>query len=247
MKKILYIFPHYDDEIFVIPKLKNDIANGCDVKIVFLMDSLERSQESLFFLKKIIGINEVSVSTLRLSSTILDGEIYKYIKEIYQALFDNYKDINEIVTTAYEGGHQDHDTASIVGRALANDFGISLSEFFLYNGHKTLGKFYKVANPFYCNIESKTSYTFNDLINLVCVPFIYKTQWKTMLGLWPFLFLKAIIFPLTLNTLSKKSLKIPKYNEVPMYERWKRITYDDFIKVVKKNTEECETITYLLS
>jgi hypothetical protein len=208
------------------------------------MNSKKRLPESIYFLKRIIGINETDISVLKLNWPLLDSEIYKYIKEIYEELCVNFKDIDEIITTAYEGGHQDHDAASVVGRALANKLGISLSEFFLYNGHRTFRKLYRVSSPFHCINEKKIKYTLQDLIHLVKSPFIYRTQWSTMLGLWPFLFMKAFFSPLVLRILSGDALKIPTIKEVPMYERWDRITYNDFNQALKRGVED-KSIAYL--
>ena len=110
------------------------------------MKSDLRLKESQKFLAH-LGVQLENIISIGKILDIDDGAIYLKLDEIYSELDSCLKkilSIEEIVCTAYEGGHHDHDSSSVLARALAKKFNSKLLEFYLYNGHGTQNKFYKV-------------------------------------------------------------------------------------------------------
>jgi hypothetical protein len=147
-------------------------------------------------------------------------------------IFDQISDM-EIVCPAYEGGHQDHDAISLLGRALAKRWRAVFLEFFLYHGYGTKGRFYLVASPLPGKLLKKYRYTLTDWLQLLKVPIVYKSQKMSMLGLWPIIILKAIFTPLVLREILPDSFIVDRHVEVPLYERWRRVTQEEFVDKIK--------------
>ena len=236
-KNIIYILPHFDDEIFVIPKITRDIKDGHNLKFYFLMKSHERIKESKNFLHT-LGVKSSDIESVGDKLNIFDGTIHLHLDKLFQELFSKLNEqqqISEFVCTAYEGGHQDHDAASLLTRSLALKFQSRVLEYYLYNGSGKRGKLYNVAFPINLIKPLFINYSLGNLMSLSKVPLFYRSQAKAMLGLLPFLLFKAVFFrKLILNSLEFNQLNIHDHLTTPMYERWNRITLDEF-KMANKN------------
>jgi hypothetical protein len=236
-KTILYILPHHDDEIFVIPKINHDLVSGENIKFFFLMKSELRLKESRKFLNY-LGVPQDHIISLGEKLNIPDGSVHLYFDLIYReikALLTEGITINEIVCTAFEGGHHDHDTSSVIARRLASDYHCQVLEFYLYNGYGTKKKYYKVAHPVNLVTPIEYRYTFKDFLAVLIGPFIFLSQFKAMLGLWPFLLLQiARRHPLIMNKLDYiQAQTLFQHPELPLYERWGRITEKELNAVIK--------------
>jgi hypothetical protein len=232
--KTLYFLPHFDDEVFVIPKIRKDILSGKSPFFIFFMSSNIRANESVVFLKK-LGVKKENIIFIGEKFNALDGVLLNYLPMFYSELsliFDQISDM-EIVCPAYEGGHQDHDAISLLGRALAKRWRAVFLEFFLYHGYGTKGRFYLVASPLPGKLLKKYRYTLTDWLQLLKVPIVYKSQKMSMLGLWPIIILKAIFTPLVLREILPDSFIVDRHVEVPLYERWRRVTQEEFVDKIK--------------
>ena len=243
-KTIIYLLPHYDDEMFVIPKIVTDLKNNYELKFFFLMKSEQRLKESQKYLTR-LGVYKENIITIGEILDVEDGFIHLKIESIYTILvsyLEKYSNIDEIVSTAYEGGHNDHDMASLIARCLAQKFKIKFMEFYLYNGNSTRGKFYQVASPIQISKIITIKYSLRDFLTIIIAPIFYKSQMNAMLGLWPFLLFKILLKkPLTLNVVETHELFILANIEIPLYERWGRISQselrsiqDIFVKTYKE-------------
>ena len=123
---------------------------------------------------------------------IQDGLIHEqFEKSTFKLYLDFVKthDYSEIVTTAYEGGHQDHDSAFILSFQIAKLLDIPLKIFSTYYKDGFLP--YRVMK----RLQSPISQRFNrfEIVSLFgSLVLIYKTQWKTWLGLSPFVLFKYL-------------------------------------------------------
>lgn len=236
-KTVIYILPHHDDEMFVIPKINKDLQDGHHLKFFFLMKSELRMKESQIFLTA-LGVKNEDIISIGKKFDVKDGVVHLSLENIYNDLYttlSNLENVDEIVCTAYEGGHNDHDVAAILSRALAKKINVKVLEFYLYNGYGTFGKIYKVASPGRLTKKLTYRYRLNDFMAFLKAPFVFVSQISAMLGLWPFLFLKIIFLrPLTLNVLNPEQLKVSEHIDVPLYERWGRIEQSDLLAEVKQ-------------
>jgi LmbE family N-acetylglucosaminyl deacetylase len=242
MKTVIYILPHQDDETFLIPKIRLETLLRAPQFIFFLTKSavspnlsLIREAESTTFLKS-LGVQEKNILFLGSSLSVLDGTVIdnflrlkeELINAIRQVLSRSQSEDVEFVTTAFEGGHHDHDAAYILTRHMANEFKAETKEVFLYNSYRRPGKLYRVAAPYGQGHYESYIYTPSDIFALLRVPLVFKSQWKAMLGLWPFLFFKSFFRPLRVRVTKYSNNLEMTHKYVPMYEKWGRTTMSEF-------------------
>ncbi len=245
MKRIVYLLPHQDDEVFLIPKIRSDLALAEQVLFFFLTESHlseqlteRRIKESQCFLKH-LKVEESQIYNIGKILHIADGKLHQslnaataLIKEILLKTSNEQEAQITLVSPAFEGGHQDHDAAFVLAQRLNQKWPGPLLEYFMYHGYGTRGKMYKVAAPLSAQAVVKFKYKIEDYWLLLRVPLFYPSQGKAMLGLWPFLLMKSLYQPLTFR-LSERGQHL-EHEEVPMYERWGRLTYGEFMLEVKK-------------
>ena len=234
-KNIVYILPHHDDELFAIPKITNDLQAGHTISFFFLMKSERRLNESRKFLGR-LGIDQKNIISIGEKLDTQDGFIHLKLEEIYLELnsqLSNRGSIDEIVSTAYEGGHNDHDVASTITRVLALDFKAKMFEFYLYNGIGKKGKFYNVAFPMYKSSPEFYPYNWKDKYTVFIAPFFFLSQLRAMLGLWPFLFIKSFCNKSLVMDRVASPLKLSEHSETPLYEKWGRIEQKNIFPILK--------------
>ena len=218
------------------------MTSGAQVEFVYLMHSDARLLESLDFLGR-MGVRSEQVLPLGRRFGSKDHHLVDDLPRFYSSLEEHLakreteagiKFDYEFVCTAYEGGPQDHDANSLLARALAQKFDGQVIEYFTYNGYGTKGKIYKVANAIGDALSlEKIPYSWQDLKQVLIAPWIFKSQAKAMLGLWPFLVFKATFGPLLIRRLSKDFALVPSHSETPHYERWGRTTEKTFLSTVE--------------
>jgi len=124
----LYVFAHQDDEVAIAPRIARDVAAGARVVCAFLTDGgapAVRDAESRAVLAE-LGVREAMFVGLP------EKALVEHLEDAYAALPE---DVDEVVTLAWEGGHQDHDAAHLVALALATKQGVRCLEFPLYRSY----------------------------------------------------------------------------------------------------------------
>jgi len=198
----LFLFPHQDDEYFAIPSLLDDPTQSICIFLTkgsfYGSDSTQRNFESLSVLLKlnipkenIIFLNEIlNIEDTKLvfgQEEVLQWIVQKYTNDSGQAL-------SSIYTTAFEGGHPDHDSAAMISMALGKILQIPVFYFFTYHSHPFLPYFFRVAKPFK---NLKTSELKIKSPNLKFTQYLlflkYKSQWKTWIVLAPFLWVRYFL------------------------------------------------------
>lgn len=148
----LVLLAHPDDEMLCLPFL---VAEGAgefqqDFFLYLTLNSLSESRISEA--KDAIRLldREVRQSELvELDFSLRDGAAWKdFTIDDLNSLFRLVQElkIDAILTFTYEGGHQDHDLANVVSRALKNKFDFKITEFSGYRKHSRLPIFV-VCNP----------------------------------------------------------------------------------------------------
>ena len=245
-KKVIYLFAHEDDEIFILAKMATDLGNGCDVHAVWVTDGSGtadpaiREKESRAAMK-MVGLPESNLHFLGYQ----DRYSYKHLDAV---LADVLKiagdDTAEITTDAYEGGNIDHDVTNIIGEIVAQRIKSKPVhyEFPLYNTYKHNYR----AGLFLPRDDAKTLYTPLDeklaALKMDALD-VYKTQF-------------AIINTIKAVTNKKKAMRdgepyrvAPKYDylkpptdEILGYTVNKRfpLTFDDWLAQVKPFLEKVD-------
>ena len=213
---IALILAHFDDEIFVLDYI---LQSKDELLVIYLSDSHHPNGTT-----REIRVNECvkSWKYLGLCTNIVffgndqnlsDGRIYQDINENHIMSLDKLmKDymVTEILSLAYEGGHQDHDLVALVALRLARINSIRHRHFPSYSkGRSGVPLTFEVMkSPEECNctrsFKSPKLLRFKTSLRIF---FIYKSQWRTWLGLSLPILLSCFKTEASLHSCAMKSLK----------------------------------------
>lgn len=172
----LFVFAHQDDEVAIATRIAREVAAGARVVCAFLTDGgapAVRDAESRAVLAS-LGVRDIVFVGLP------DGTLVEHLEEAYRAL--EGIDADEIVTLAWEGGHQDHDAAHLVALALATARGVRCLEFPLYHGKGVPRPFFRVMSPL--RRGEVTRLRIAEVIRSAMLCWRYPSQRRTWLGLF---------------------------------------------------------------
>jgi LmbE family N-acetylglucosaminyl deacetylase len=182
---VVFVFAHQDDEIALASRIRHCVARGDRVTCLCLTDgafavpAAVRDAESRRLLAA-LGAGALRVGQER----IRDGTLVEHLDRALELVAQYASDADEIVTLAWEGGHQDHDAAHLVAAVFARKRGIRCLEMPLYNGHNAFGPFFRVAHPVGEGWTSRKISWREKFANVWLVRF-YPSQRRTWLGLMP--------------------------------------------------------------
>lgn len=195
----VFILAHPDDDVFVRPLIRRAIASGKICQIFILTsstDHLKRKAEIEAACADFGSSCELIFLGEELS--IRDGVALDHLMDIYQAILAHLADdpsrlASEVYTHAWEFGHPDHDAAHLVAGAIARHLSIaeqsrSVTFYRAKDGPLPLS----VQSPhFERNANTRLRLTLRERFDLLMAVRFYPSQWKTFIGLWPFMLLKS--------------------------------------------------------
>jgi len=201
----LFLFAHPDDEFGCYESIRREALSGQEIVCCYLTDggfegqSVERREtESLHVLTR-LGVCRENVKFIGRRVGIPDGSLpcnMLRAAEAVKASVGPGDDVDVVFTPAWEGGHQDHDAANIlacvVSGALRPKRG--LWQFSLYNGAGLRGYLFRVLTPLPSNGPVDTQALSISLrMKYLRFCFAYPSQWKTWLGLLPFVAVRLVL------------------------------------------------------
>lgn len=244
-KNIYFLFAHQDDEIGVFQNIINEnkknrifiiyLTKGGTTKKQMLLRNKESlnglkelgvDSKNIFFINDIIDVNEIK----------LVFKIQKIIEILKKNFFKLYNP-DVIYSHAWEGGHPDHDSAFLISYYFYKKLNIKLYTFPLYNCENLKWPFFNAFVPVKKNGRILIKkYSKKNYIKLFKFMTSYKSQFFSLLGLYPFLLLRIFLFKTYfIQTMSKtEKLSKPHSNEI-MYEQRKIMTWMRFSSIIKKS------------
>jgi LmbE family N-acetylglucosaminyl deacetylase len=238
-KKILFLLAHQDDEIFIAPRISYELSRGAAPFFVFLTngvtggDRSERDNESRACLKR-LGVHEEQIVFLGTEFHIPDSQLVSHLEQCFGSLIEKIKGyaFDEIYAPAWEGGHQDHDAAFLIGLALARRVGLENNfwQFYLYNGLNRRGRFFRVFYPLPNKRERRQrKFKLSEGISILRSIFTFKSQRRTWLGLFPQTLIHLVFFRTEVfDRGALEQLAGPAHGGGLLYERWKRMSFAEF-------------------
>lgn len=236
----VYIFAHQDDEFFCLPQLRKDAEEKKEVKLIYLTNgefnnvcSSVRNLETLSTLFD-LGIEANAVSFLGSILGISDGSLHRsasFVSRILAEIFTSIE-IDNIYIPCYEGGHQDHDSISFIINMLALPTETKVYQFPLYNGYGVPFSFFRVMKNINGQVVSDKSIRFK--ISDMKYIFNYRSQFKTFLGLAPFIMLR-LLFNRTVTLVSYDSayLKDRPHEGRLLYESRLGLSFRDVVDAIE--------------
>jgi len=187
MAQVLFIFAHQDDEIAAASRIRYAIARGDTVTCVFLTDGASRVPSHVRDAESRRALSRLGVDDVRFIGSlerIADGTLPEHLDRALTLVDASVLAADEVITLAYEGGHQDHDAAHLVAAVFARRRGIPCREMPLYNAANVPRPLFRVHHPIGDGWESRRITHREKLANaLLCRQ--YQSQRSTWLALMP--------------------------------------------------------------
>jgi LmbE family N-acetylglucosaminyl deacetylase len=220
----LWLLPHPDDEVFGLPFL-------CEPKskhVIFYLTNGEslREKESRKLHSRSIPNIEVSINFE--FATCADGALSAFLNvNLVNALLEKIKSEKicpeAVITTAYQGGHQDHDAANLLGLIIAYSLQIPLVGLSTYSASQKFFFAYSVM-PSLMNSKTLRYRKAVVLPKLFFAIISYKSQLRTWLGLSPSIFAHYLFgkFGYQLQSQGDLFFHLPR---TVLYEKRKKSTF----------------------
>lgn len=192
----MLLLPHHDDEFFMAEGIRERVAAGRRVVVAYLTfgsiygaSSAQRVEESDRALRH-LGVLPDDVHQLGVEQDIFDGRLHTRLADAYRAierLLARY-DVTELCVLAWEGGHQDHDSAHYLGASLVRHRlpTAEIREFPAYTAHNRPAPFFSVMRLIPRATPKATSWLgpMQRIRALAAVRY-YRSQRRTFMGLFP--------------------------------------------------------------
>jgi len=205
MKKSIFFLAHYDDEFGIYEDIRIHIAQKIPLHIMYLTSSnfnggsnKIRENESLSVLKK-LGVKRNQISFVGKELSIPDLALKENLVNAFikcKLLIKKIGNVETIYSPAYEGGHPDHDALNFLCSKfiITSKSKIDGLQFPLYCGPGLIGPLFYLFKPLKSNGKvTKKKIKFKNIRLYLKLIFIYKSQFMTFLGLFPF-YLVHMIF-----------------------------------------------------
>lgn len=199
----VFLLAHQDDEFGVFHAIESEKKLGRRVVCAYLTsgvgpggDPSQRDAESMGVLSA-LGVDEVIFAGAQIG--VADGHLRKSLPVAGQWM-DQFlgarASLEMICVPAWEGGHPDHDClhAIAVETALRQGKGRLIRQFSLYNGRGCPGPFFHVLKPLEVNgVVQKQRIPLPKRIRYLQFLLRYRSQFKTWVGLMPFVLVHYIV------------------------------------------------------
>lgn len=193
----LFIMAHQDDEFGIFGEIELCLSDGNRAIMIYLTDGGAgkaapsiRNQESISVLRS-LGVQQSDIHFMGYDLGIPDGHLVDHLDQAYSAVIDisqHAKNVTKVVMHAWEGGHQDHDAAHLVGIAIARKYGVigASRQFPLYRRDPRSQMPFVMFRPLSANGDiSTTSIPLARRVGYIALMTRYRSQKKTFLGLMP--------------------------------------------------------------
>jgi len=196
MGALVFLLPHPDDEFAVALEIRDARRAGREVHVIFLtdggaggQDTAIREKESITVLRQ-LGVVEAAIHFAGRVEQLPDGLLHRHLHRALTALeriASQLSPVEAIFAPAWEGGHQDHDSAHLLAVALGRRFNsAALWQFPLYRGIGRSGPWFRVLAPLARNGPARiTTTTWRERAWHLRLCLAYRSQWRSWIGLWP--------------------------------------------------------------
>jgi LmbE family N-acetylglucosaminyl deacetylase len=187
---VVFVLAHQDDEIAFASRIRYVLERGDRVNLVCLTDGASASAATIRDEESRAALARLGAGALIVAQQerIPDGVLPEHLDRALAFLEGMAGHADEIVTLAWEGGHQDHDAAFLVAAAFARKRGLRCIEMPLYNGEHTPGPFFRVMHPVGDGWTARRI-RWRERISDILLTRFYRSQRKSWLGLAPLMLL----------------------------------------------------------
>lgn len=231
---VLFVFAHQDDEVALASRIRFCIARGDRVTCLCLTDGAANVPATIRDEETRRALAHLGVTDYRVAppaSRIADATLPEHLDEALQFVESQPGAFGEVVTLAWEGGHQDHDAAHLVALVFARRRGLPCLELPLYNGLGARGPLFRVNHPVGDGWSARRLTRREYFANVALARF-YVSQRRTWLGLAPLLLLGA---PRELTRpADPRRAAAPPHSRPLLYERRFHYPYERFAALASR-------------
>ncbi len=209
----LFLLSHCDDEVFLIPFF---LQPDTESTVVFFSTQPDFDGNEPLRMEEATSANQFfnryqKLETVFLKPEVRDGKIHEDFKvdqlSFLEEVIDRVKP-DEIVTLAYEGGHQDHDTVEQISNILSQAYKIKLKTCPAYSSVKFSRNFFSVMKSEGPRERVRVNRFLNFWVAFKII-LIYKSQFKTWAGLAPFILVRYAFSPFWVTPVALSSGPTP--------------------------------------
>lgn len=241
---MLVVLAHPDDEFCLFPWIESQARDAGPVHLAYLTDggwggqSIERRQrESLGVLRR-LGVADGHVHFLGADLHAPDGGLHLHMAAVAEGLFQLVDTLQpgQVMLPAWEGGHQDHDAAHLLGCLAVQRSGARGWEYCLYHGHGLIGPLFNLLAFIKRDAAVEEIDTgLLERIRYVGFCLQYRSQWKSFMGLLPLYVLRL----LRSKAFKRRSIDYALTSERPhagplLYERRGGPSWEDFAAATRE-------------
>ena len=191
----VFLLAHQDDEIFLLPH----IMDSQQKLFIYLTSGVsegssemkleQRTAEAKIVFQKHLACFDARVIWWGLENSVSEGQLHKFVSDkhlsaIEEVINSHGSQITQIITTTFEGAHQDHDSAAAVSRKLAKTLQVDCIEMSSYP--QWFSKFYSFKVLIPQSVDREFEFVrLRTLVLALKLMVGYKTQRNTWLGLGP--------------------------------------------------------------
>lgn len=237
----LFLFPHQDDEAPVFLEIERLVQARAALAIVYLTSGarsgepeLRRTTESLDVLGR-LNVPREAIHFVGSDMKVPDGDLMSHLDALHgwlTALIARSGGLASLHMPAWEGGHQDHDAAHLLGVALAAEQQALAQayQFPYYHGRNLPGILFRTLSPLTPNgatVEDRIGW--GQRLRYLGHLTRYRSQLTTWIGLGPFFVLHYLLRGTQVRQPVSTARVFERPHEGPMlYERRNFSDYERF-------------------
>jgi LmbE family N-acetylglucosaminyl deacetylase len=233
---VVWLLAHCDDEYCAAPLLLRRREQGLPQRFLFLADypsrrARARVAESRALLAH-FGVEPAAAVHLGAEVGVPDGALIDGLEALFAAVGGACAGlaVDEIVTSAWEGGHPDHDACALLAARLqaALPGRPPVRQFGLYHGRGLAGPLFHGCAPLPENGPTRTErLTARAWADWAAAVRFYPSQAAVWSTLWPAMFAGFARRGFRSQTLRPERVRERPHSGALLYERTRRARYDE--------------------
>ena len=232
---IVHLFAHFDDEYCALPLILAQARAGRAQRFVYVCDyaTPQITRTRLAETRALLGhLGIAPDAVVHAGAGVLDGALHADPKTAWAAARRAVLaqgPISQLVVTAWEGGHADHDVCAAMAVALQALLPARppITQIALYQGRRTWGPMFRACAPIRENgPPSRLSMGPAAWLDYAAAVRFFPSQWKSWAGLWPAMFATFAVQGFATQTLDPaRVLERPHLGRL-LYERRFGVSYE---------------------
>ncbi|WP_304219688.1 PIG-L family deacetylase [Phenylobacterium aquaticum] len=233
---VVHLLAHFDDEYCALPLVRALARAGRTQRFVYVADyatpgiTATRLAETRALLAE-LGIGAEAV--IHAGAGVMDGALHTDPMTAWRAVrpvVAGIGAVSTLVTTAWEGGHADHDLCAAMAVKLQDLLPgrPGIRQIALYHGRGTWGPLFQACDPIRENGPvTQVPMTAGQWLSYAAAVRHFPSQWKSWAGLWPAMFITFAGRGFGVQALEPARVRARPHLGRLLYERRFGVSYEE--------------------